>query len=133
MVPFCQGLPHLSLLRLHGLVTVLAPFHPLNLGVLFHTPALVRFPFWSFSLFEGRLVFRKIPSSLHVSFRQGPDLFNRVWIKPHAQSVVHQRVRTVCVGCYSSAIADSPLRFCPSRVCPVPEMDRVSPLLLSWA
>lgn len=86
MVPVCQGLPRLDWLRLHGLVTILTSFHPLGLGILFHTPALLRLPFWSLSLFEGRLVFRKTPSSLHVSFKQGPDLFNRVWIKPHAQS-----------------------------------------------
>jgi hypothetical protein len=51
-------------LRFHGLVTVLTFCLNKNLGVLFHTPTLVRFPLWSFSLFEGTL-FLQITSSSH--------------------------------------------------------------------
>jgi len=65
--------------------------------------------------------------------RQGPR-FKTWFARSTAYRVlVLQKVRTSTTGFYSGLSADTLLGFCPPRVCPCPEMERISPILLPCA
>jgi hypothetical protein len=68
----------LNMLRLHGLVTILAFFLKWNLEVFFHTTTPISFPLWSFSLFKGELFFRIISSSHYVNHLEGTKRLSQV-------------------------------------------------------
>lgn len=69
-----QDLPHPERLAPGRFAYRFNAFLGFSLKVIFHTSTLLRFPLWSFFLFEGELPFRTIPSSLCVAYAAGTGL-----------------------------------------------------------
>jgi len=81
-----------------------------------------------------RIIFKIISSSHCVNCITGTKFLRPGMIKQlRIQSFVLQRVRTCPAGFYSNKTADTLLGFRPSRVCPAPVIEWISPFFLSLA
>jgi hypothetical protein len=75
------------------------------------------------------LFLRTISSSHHVGYTTVTRQLGRVLLNSAMYRVLSpQKVRAYQTGFYSNLIADTLLSLCPFRVCPAPEINRISPI-----
>lgn len=122
------------MLRLHGLVTIMTLFlNQTLLGFVSHLNAHGIHPLEFFPSFKAvnflklthPLIVLSFSSDLTVKLSITRSLTYRVFTS--------KRIRAYQTKCYPGKIAATLMGFCPSKACPILEIEKISPFILSQA